>query len=69
MLPSKLILRNDLPARMLLLFIIMFITIPLHSNPGKNGSIRLEKNKFRIVFSDKEPGPLKIALEAFKKDF
>ena len=31
--------------------------------------IRLEKNKIRIVFSDKEPGPLKIALQALKKDF
>ena len=41
----------------------------MYSHPDSNGSIRLEKNKFRIVFSDKEPEPLKIALEAFKRDF
>jgi len=69
MLPSTNIKRNDLPARKLSLFIILLIAIPLYSNPGNNGSIRLEKNKFRIIFSDKESGPLKIALEAFKKDF
>ncbi|MCX6335668.1 MAG: glycosyl hydrolase 115 family protein [Bacteroidia bacterium] len=66
---STSIIRNALPARILELFIILLITIPLYSNPGNNGLIRLEKNKFRIVFSDKEPEPLKIALEAFKKDF
>ncbi len=31
--------------------------------------LTLEKNKIRIVFSDQEAGPLKIALEALKKDF
>ena len=31
--------------------------------------ISLEKNHIRIVFSDKEPGPVKIAFEALKKDF
>ena len=32
-------------------------------------SIVLEQDDLRIVFSDKEPGALKIALEAFRKDF
>jgi hypothetical protein len=31
--------------------------------------ISLKRNKIRIVFSDKEPGPVKIALQALKKDF
>jgi len=31
--------------------------------------IRLEQNHIRIVFSDKEPDPVKIAFEALKKDF
>jgi hypothetical protein len=31
--------------------------------------IRLEKHRVRIAFSHNEPGPLKIALQALKKDF
>ena len=54
---------------MLSLLIILLISVPIYSNPYRNGVIRLEKNKFRIVFSDKEPEPLKIALEALKRDF
>ncbi len=51
------------------LLIILLVTVPIYSNSDRNGVIRLEKDKFRIVFSDKEPEPLKIALEAFKRDF
>lgn len=32
-------------------------------------SINLTKHNVKIVFSEQEPGPLKIALEAFRKDF
>lgn len=33
------------------------------------GTIRFEKNKFKIVISEKEPEAVKIALEALKNDF
>lgn len=55
--------------RTILLFVSLLITIHLLANSTNPGSIKLEKNKFKIVFSDKEPGALKIALEALKKDF
>ena len=32
-------------------------------------AVVLDSGQFRIVFSGQEPGPLKIALEAFRKDF
>jgi hypothetical protein len=51
-----------------------FTAILLSVNPAFTGAaddaaILLESDQFRIVFSDQEPGPLKIALKAFKKDF
>lgn len=53
-----------------LLFIAASLIIsPVQANPDKPTPIVLESSKLTIVFSDKEPGPLKIALEAFKKDF
>ncbi|HUX55563.1 MAG TPA: glycosyl hydrolase 115 family protein [Bacteroidales bacterium] len=61
--------RTVLPARILSLYFILLITIPLYSNPDDSGFIRLKKNNFRIVFSNNEPEPLKIALEALKRDF
>ncbi len=53
-----------------LLFIILTLltSITKGNNPIPENII-LEKNKFKIVFSDKEPAPLKIALEALQKDF
>jgi len=39
------------------------------ANAGEPVPILLESSDLRIVFSDEESGPLKIALEAFKKDF
>lgn len=53
----------------LLLFAVAFITTSISASKNNTEFIKLEKNKFKIVFSEKEPGPLKIALEAFKKDF
>ncbi|HKI87635.1 MAG TPA: hypothetical protein VKA38_01320, partial [Draconibacterium sp.] len=53
----------------LLLFAIICLTNSISASTNNTGAIKLEKNKFKIVFSEKEPGPLKIALEAFKKDF
>ncbi len=53
-----------------LLFIAASLIIsPVQANPDKPTPIVLKSSKLTIVFSDKEPGPLKIALEAFKKDF
>jgi len=43
--------------------------VGLSASSPAPASILLESNNLKIVFSDKEPGPLKIALEAFKKDF
>jgi len=53
----------------LLLFAVIFITTSITASKNNTEFIKLEKNKFKIVFSEKEPGPLKIALEAFEKDF
>jgi hypothetical protein len=39
------------------------------ANPHEQESIVLDGDNFRIIVSDKEPEPLKIALEALKKDF
>jgi len=61
--------RKSVLERILSVVIALIITIPVFAGSNDKGFIKLEKNKFRIVFSEKEPGPLKIALEAFKKDF
>ncbi len=50
-----------------MIFIIM-VTNSFSARSGDASYISLEKNNFRIVLSEKEPEPLKIALEAFKKD-
>ena len=47
--------------------VMMFFALPLQAYSAE--PIRLKKNNIRIVFSDKEPGPVKIAFEAFKRDF
>jgi len=39
------------------------------SNAYNPAAIRLEKNNIRLVVSDKEPGPIKVALKALKRDF
>ena len=45
-----------------LLWLLMF------QQNGLSGQIRLEKDKVRIVFSDKEEDPLKLALDALQDD-
>ncbi len=52
------------------LFIILtFLTWTTKGSTLIPENILLEKNKFKIVFSDKEPAPLKIAFTALQKDF
>ncbi len=54
----------------LLMFVLMmFLVFPISARSNDAGNIKLEVNKFKIVFSDDEPEALKIALEALKKDF
>lgn len=45
------------------------IIIPANAYSQEPSPLILKSNDFKIVFSDKEPGPLKIALKAFLKDF
>lgn len=61
--------RKSVLDRILSFFIVLVITLPVLASSDDLGFIKLEKNKFRIVFSEQEPGALKLALEAFKKDF
>jgi hypothetical protein len=51
------------------LTLALLLTISVDASASGQENIILEKNNFRIVFSEKEPGPLKIALEALKRDF
>lgn len=53
----------------LLLTISTFFTWSLKGNDFKSEDILLKKNKIKIIFSDKEPAPLKIAVKALQKDF
>ena len=51
------------------LFIMsIFFSLTIKSNNIPE-NILLKKNKITIIFSDKEPAPLKIALKALQKDF
>ena len=53
-----------------ILFIMLtFFALITNGNSSTPENLLLEKNKFKIVFSDKEPAPLKIALTALQKDF
>lgn len=63
-------LKGNYKIRLLLLFVLpAFFVFPLTGNDFTPPDIMLTKNKIRIVFSEKEPAPLKIALEALQKDF
>ncbi|HEC41564.1 MAG TPA: hypothetical protein ENI20_01875 [Bacteroides sp.] len=53
----------------LLITLALLLTISAKATASEPGDIHLEKNNIRIVFSDQEPGPLKIALEALMRDF
>ena len=60
---------NQIISKIILsLLMLILITPPVFSNSNEDGFIKLAKSKFKIVFSENEPGPIKIALEAFKKD-
>ena len=52
--------------QMLVLLCILVLGCAL---PSIASPIRLKRGDARIVFSDQEPGPLKIALQALKRDF
>jgi len=48
---------------------LLFVLTSFLASPAVTEHIELKKDHVKIVFSDQEPGPLKIALDAFKKDF
>ncbi len=52
----------------LVLVFVLILTISCKSKVPLSETLILEKNKIRIVFSDQESGPLKIAVESLKKD-
>ena len=52
-----------------LLLVFLFFILPMNTNLYGKKFISLKKNKIKIVFSDQEPGPLKMALKALTKDF
>ncbi len=54
--------------RILPVFFILVLCVPA-IGANDSGFISLKKNNFKIVFSQNEAGPLKIALEALKNDF
>jgi len=55
------------------LFLLFAVTLLLansvSASPIEETAISLKINNIKVVFSDQEPGPLKLALKAFKKDF
>lgn len=62
--------RNSLRMKSLLLVVsIQLITFSLNAIPIEGKVMKLSKNELTIVFSDKEEGPIKIALNALLRDF
>ena len=53
----------------LVLATLLFSPCLLHAGEAGSGAITLEAGKIKIVFADEDSGPMKIALEAFRKDF
>jgi len=53
----------------LLFGLTLLLTVHVNAHALEHAAITLKRNDLKIVFSEKEPGPLKIALNAFKKDF
>lgn len=53
----------------LLFCIAIFSACKQNGSSKSSGEICLKNNEFNIVFSDKEDGPLQIAVNALKKDF
>jgi hypothetical protein len=54
---------------LLLVISIQLITFSLNADPIRGKVIKFSKNDLTIVFSDKEEGPIKIALTALLRDF
>jgi hypothetical protein len=54
---------------LLLVISVLFNALQLGANPIRGKAIILNKNNLTIVFSDKEVGPLGIALNALLRDF
>ncbi len=52
-----------------LCFVGLLMMIPFAAVSNDGDFIKLENKKFKIVFSKEEPEALRIAVEAFKKDF
>lgn len=55
--------------RDMIIRLVALLVLLMFQQNGLSGQIRLEKDKVRIVFSDKEEEPLKLALEALQGDF
>jgi len=53
----------------LLFGIILLLTVHVDAHALESTAITLKRDDLKIVFSEKEPGPLKIALKALLKDF
>ncbi len=53
----------------LVVTMILLLAIRVNGQPHAPSTLTLKRDDLKIVFSDKEPGPLKLALEALKKDF
>ncbi|MCP4455064.1 MAG: hypothetical protein GY809_26685, partial [Planctomycetes bacterium] len=49
--------------------VVLPFAVPVQVQACTAAPIRLDKGCIRIVFSDKEPAPLKIALQALRRDF
>jgi hypothetical protein len=49
--------------------LLFFFTTSFIAHSAEKDSITIQQNNLKIVFSAKEAGPIKIALEALKKDF
>ena len=54
---------------LLLVISIQLIAFSINANPIKGKDIKLGKNELTIVISDREEGPIRIALIALLRDF
>jgi hypothetical protein len=62
--------KNSSTIALYLLFALTpFLASAVKASPVATEHINFKKNHVRIVFSDEEPGSVKIALDALKKDF
>jgi hypothetical protein len=61
--------RKSIALSICVFIVSIFLALPVSGANLTSTNLLLAKNKFKIVFSDKEPAPLKIALKALQKDF